>query len=111
MNMKCYLYVVNDYHFEQGDANIEVRARMVDAGIMIIDKRGKDNVSLLLPIFENYLDKKVSPRALLLIGYPFSNGCLMLCLFSARQPMKNNTILFEKVLLFSWEHLQSISPW
>lgn len=43
----------------QGDLNMEVRARMVDAGIAIIDKQGKDNVGLLLPIFENYLDKKV----------------------------------------------------
>lgn len=40
------------------DSNAEVRARMVDAGVAIIDKQGKDNVGLLLPIFENYLDKK-----------------------------------------------------
>lgn len=45
--------------YVQGDPNLEVRARMVDAGIAIIDKQGKDNVGLLLPIFENYLDKKV----------------------------------------------------
>lgn len=32
---------------------------MINAGIMIIDKHGKDNVSLLFPIFENYLNKKV----------------------------------------------------
>ncbi|KAL3681502.1 hypothetical protein R1sor_024458 [Riccia sorocarpa] len=31
---------------------------MVEAGVAIIDKQGKDNVGLLLPIFENYLDKK-----------------------------------------------------
>ncbi|MCO5572014.1 hypothetical protein L7F22_025765 [Adiantum nelumboides] len=43
-----------------GDPNMEVRARMVDAGIAIIDKHGKDNVGLLLPIFENYLDKKAT---------------------------------------------------
>lgn len=43
-----------------GDLNMEVRARMVDAGIAIIDKQGKDNVGLLLPIFENYLDKKAA---------------------------------------------------
>lgn len=42
------------------DMNMEVRARMVDAGIAIIDKQGKDNVGLLLPIFENYLDKKAT---------------------------------------------------
>jgi HEAT repeat protein len=40
------------------DANADVRGRMINAGIMIIDKHGKDNVSLLFPIFENYLNKK-----------------------------------------------------
>jgi len=33
---------------------------MINAGILIIDKNGKDNVSLLFPIFENYLNKTVS---------------------------------------------------
>ncbi|KAF6151349.1 hypothetical protein GIB67_040622 [Kingdonia uniflora] len=33
---------------------------MINAGIMIIDKHGKDNVSLLFPIFKNYLNKKAS---------------------------------------------------
>ncbi|KAL0313788.1 UNVERIFIED_CONTAM: protein ILITYHIA [Sesamum calycinum] len=42
------------------DPNSDVRGRMVDAGIMIIDKHGRDNVSLLFPIFENYLNKKAS---------------------------------------------------
>ncbi|KAH6803964.1 ILITYHIA protein [Perilla frutescens var. frutescens] len=42
------------------DPNADVRGRMVDAGIMIIDKHGRDNVSLLFPIFENYLNKKAS---------------------------------------------------
>lgn len=46
----------------QADPNADVRGRMVDAGILIIDKHGKDNVSLLFPIFENYLNKKVSPE-------------------------------------------------
>ncbi|KAH7283513.1 hypothetical protein KP509_34G010800 [Ceratopteris richardii] len=40
-----------------GDSNLEVRSRMVDAGIAIINKHGKDNVGRLLPIFENYLNK------------------------------------------------------
>lgn len=44
----------------QADPNVDVRGRMINAGIMIIDKHGKDNVSLLFPIFENYLNKKVS---------------------------------------------------
>lgn len=39
---------------------MDVRGRMLVAGILIIDKHGKDNVSLLFPIFENYLNKKVS---------------------------------------------------
>nr|XP_043618177.1 protein ILITYHIA [Erigeron canadensis] len=42
------------------DTNADVRGRMINAGIMIIDKHGKDNVSLLFPIFENYLNKKAS---------------------------------------------------
>ncbi|GMP21858.1 hypothetical protein CsSME_00000112 [Camellia sinensis var. sinensis] len=33
---------------------------MLNAGIIIIDKHGRDNVSLLFPIFENYLNKKAS---------------------------------------------------
>ncbi|KAL4190632.1 hypothetical protein AMTRI_Chr07g25710 [Amborella trichopoda] len=42
------------------DSNMDVRGRMINAGIMIIDKHGKDNVALLFPIFENYLNKKAS---------------------------------------------------
>ncbi|KAJ8616836.1 hypothetical protein MRB53_036208 [Persea americana] len=42
------------------DPNLDVRERMINAGIMIIDKHGRDNVSLLFPIFENYLNKKAS---------------------------------------------------
>ncbi|KAL3523389.1 hypothetical protein ACH5RR_016223, partial [Cinchona calisaya] len=40
------------------DSNADVRGRMINAGIMIIDRHGRDNVSLLFPIFENYLNKK-----------------------------------------------------
>ncbi|OVA02254.1 HEAT [Macleaya cordata] len=42
------------------DPNTDVRGRMINAGIMIIDRHGRDNVSLLFPIFENYLNKKAS---------------------------------------------------
>ncbi|XP_050224461.1 protein ILITYHIA [Mercurialis annua] len=42
------------------DPNADVRGRMINAGIVIIDKHGKENVSLLFPIFENYLNKKAS---------------------------------------------------
>ncbi|KAK8589608.1 hypothetical protein V6N13_088443 [Hibiscus sabdariffa] len=42
------------------DPNSDVRGRMINAGIMIIDRQGRDNVSLLFPIFENYLNKKAS---------------------------------------------------
>ncbi|XP_057476435.1 protein ILITYHIA-like [Actinidia eriantha] len=42
------------------DTNADVRGRMINAGIMIIDKHGSDNVALLFPIFENYLNKKAS---------------------------------------------------
>lgn len=43
----------------QADPNMDVRARMINAGVMIIDKHGKENVPLLFPIFESYLNKKV----------------------------------------------------
>lgn len=43
----------------QADPNTDVRGRMINAGIMIIDKHGRESVSLLFPIFENYLNKKV----------------------------------------------------
>ncbi|PIA40115.1 hypothetical protein AQUCO_02500083v1 [Aquilegia coerulea] len=42
------------------DPIIDIRGRMINAGVMIIDKHGKENVSLLFPIFENYLNKKAS---------------------------------------------------
>lgn len=40
------------------DTNPEVRVRMLDAGVAIIERHGKENVGLLFPIFENYLDTK-----------------------------------------------------
>uniref|UniRef100_A0A0D9VYB3 TOG domain-containing protein n=1 Tax=Leersia perrieri TaxID=77586 RepID=A0A0D9VYB3_9ORYZ len=42
------------------DPNADVRGRMINAGILIIDKHGKENVPLLFPIFESYLNKKAS---------------------------------------------------
>ncbi|KAL0005335.1 hypothetical protein SO802_012896 [Lithocarpus litseifolius] len=42
------------------DPNADVRGRMINAGILIIDKHGSENVSLLFPIFENYLNKTAS---------------------------------------------------
>lgn len=42
------------------DPNMDVRGRMINAGIMIINKHGKENVPLLFPIFESYLNKKAS---------------------------------------------------
>ncbi|CAN6287018.1 unnamed protein product [Urochloa humidicola] len=42
------------------DPNIDVRGRMINAGILIIDRHGKENVPLLFPIFDSYLNKKAS---------------------------------------------------
>ncbi|KAK3146260.1 hypothetical protein QOZ80_3BG0263720 [Eleusine coracana subsp. coracana] len=42
------------------DPNMDVRGRMINVGILIIDKHGKENVPLLFPIFESYLNKKAS---------------------------------------------------
>jgi hypothetical protein len=44
----------------QADPNVDVRGRMINAGILIIDRHGKENVPLLFPIFESYLNKTVS---------------------------------------------------
>ncbi|CAH1453114.1 unnamed protein product [Lactuca virosa] len=58
----------------QADTNADVRGRMINVGIMIIDKHGKYNVSLLFPIFENYLNKKGTVRVLALIVKLFSTS-------------------------------------
>eukprot|EP00850_Spirogloea_muscicola_P020733 SM000225S07012 [mRNA] locus=s225:44176:68989:+ [translate_table: standard] len=42
------------------DPLLDVRLRMVNAGVAIIDRHGKEHASVLLPIFENYLDKKAA---------------------------------------------------
>ncbi|KAH0448399.1 hypothetical protein IEQ34_022199 [Dendrobium chrysotoxum] len=42
------------------DPNMDVRGRMINAGIMVINKHGKENVPLLFPIFDSYLNKKTS---------------------------------------------------
>ncbi|RLN40709.1 translational activator GCN1 [Panicum miliaceum] len=42
------------------DPNVDVRGRMINAGILIIDRHGKENVPLLFPIFESYLNKRAS---------------------------------------------------
>ena len=52
----AYLFTLN----LQADPNLDVRGRMINAGIIIIDKHGKENVPLLFPIFESYLNKRVS---------------------------------------------------
>jgi hypothetical protein len=57
---------------------MDVRARMINAGILIIDKHGKDNVPLLFPIFESYLNKKVRVTSMLchLFVLNFYRKCL-----------------------------------
>nr|GMD91077.1 eIF-2-alpha kinase activator GCN1 isoform X17 [Ipomoea batatas] len=50
------VYESND---DLADPNVDVRGRMINASILIIDKHGNDNVSLVFPIFVNYLNKKV----------------------------------------------------
>lgn len=51
----------------QADPNVDVRGRMINAGILIIDRHGKENVPLLFPIFESYLNKRASTTFLLII--------------------------------------------
>jgi len=45
--------------FLQADPNPRVRTTMVEAGAALINQHGKENVALLLPILESYLNKKV----------------------------------------------------
>ena len=54
------MYIIRIFLILQADPNADVRGRMINAGILIIDKHGRENVSLLFPIFENYLNKTVS---------------------------------------------------
>ncbi|CAE5962839.1 unnamed protein product [Arabidopsis arenosa] len=42
------------------DPNTDVHGKITKSGNMMIDKHGKENVSLLFPIFENYLNKEAS---------------------------------------------------
>ena len=68
----------------QADPNADVRGRMINAGIMIIDRQGRDNVSLLFPIFENYLNKKVitflpNLNPLLLYIFCWFPACIIKC--------------------------------
>ncbi|CAI2178661.1 6583_t:CDS:10, partial [Funneliformis geosporum] len=44
-----------------GDVNAQVRQRMLEAGLAVIDAHGAKNVTLLMPVLENYLDKPDSP--------------------------------------------------
>ncbi|CAG8528815.1 4749_t:CDS:10 [Funneliformis caledonium] len=44
-----------------GDINAQVRQRMLEAGLAVIDAHGAKNVTLLMPVLENYLDKPDSP--------------------------------------------------
>ncbi|KFK24271.1 hypothetical protein AALP_AAs46323U000100, partial [Arabis alpina] len=67
---------IGDYESRAlADPNTDVHGRMINACIMIIDKHGKENVSLLFPIFESYLNK--------------------------RYKMKKNLTWFVRVLLYS----------
>jgi hypothetical protein len=66
----------------QADPNVDVRGRMINAGILIIDRHGKENVPLLFPIFESYLNKKVNTISLLVTALISFNFCLFLFIFA-----------------------------
>lgn len=51
--------IMTSFSMLQADPNADVRGRMINAGVMVIDKHGRENVGLLFPIFENYLNEKV----------------------------------------------------
>lgn len=66
----------------QADPNADVRGRMINAGILIIDRHGKENVPLLFPIFESYLNKKASTMLLLIILMLFNYRALSFPIFT-----------------------------
>ncbi|CAG8564220.1 8388_t:CDS:10, partial [Diversispora eburnea] len=45
-----------------GDSNAQVRQKMLEAGLVAIKERGSENVNLLMPLFENYLDQPAAPN-------------------------------------------------
>jgi hypothetical protein len=63
----------------QADPNADVRGRMINVGILIIDKHGKENVPLLFPIFDSYLNKKASNLLIvqMLFNYYVVHGFLI----------------------------------
>ena len=46
------------------DTDSTVRSEMVDAGVHIVDARGPESASTLMPIFEDYLEKKTAMNGL-----------------------------------------------
>lgn len=89
----------------QADPNSDVRGRMINAGIMIIDKHGRESVSLLFPIFENYLNKKVFLvmfESSFFLKFPFASSLWGLKLVCSRNL---GLLLWLKVcwkILFIW---------
>jgi len=70
----------------QADPNVDVRGRMINAGILIIDRHGKENVPLLFPIFESYLNKRVRTIFLLIIVLILFNYCVSFISYLLHNP-------------------------
>ncbi|RIB06925.1 armadillo-type protein [Gigaspora rosea] len=52
-------FLINDEAV--GDIHAQVRQKMLEAGLAVIDAHGGKNVALLMSVFENYLDKPAEP--------------------------------------------------
>ncbi|CAB4435369.1 unnamed protein product [Rhizophagus irregularis] len=52
-------FLINDEAV--GDIHAQVRQKMLEAGLAVINEHGAKNVTLLLPVLENYLDKPAVP--------------------------------------------------
>lgn len=90
----------------QADPNADVRGRMVDAGILIIDKHGRDNVSLLFPIFENFLNKKVSPEPDFPLYVLLSFTCLSILICKIFPLMLSSCLMLEHLhFMFATSHV------
>ncbi|CAG8555168.1 3621_t:CDS:10, partial [Cetraspora pellucida] len=60
MDLKpLFEFLINDDAV--GDIHAQVRQKLLEAGLAVIDSHGSKNVALLMSVFENYLDKPATP--------------------------------------------------
>jgi hypothetical protein len=100
----------------QADPNADVRGRMINVGILIIDKHGKENVPLLFPIFDSYLNKKASNLLIvqMLFNYYVVHGFLICYIshWSQASDEESYDLVREGVVIFTGalaKHLSKVT--